>query len=172
MIVKDLLALVEIEELTEIHMRRDHTADDRRYLTIDWLNTMLATMANCTPITPSDYALLGVMCGDNICRVFAVDMQFISKLRADNTLSDQFPRTPYLADLSWPEILGMEICRANITEMGIENFLDDVLRWLADDFNALEKLCINQETEKIIQEELSPKIQRAVMQHIHEHNYL
>lgn len=172
MIVKDLLALVEIEELTEIHMRRDHTADDRRYLTIDWLNTMLAAMANCTPTTPSDYALLGVMCGDNICRVFAVDMQFISKLRADNTLSDQFPRAPYLADLSWPDILGMEICRANITEMGIENFIDDVLRWLADDFNSLEKICIDAELEERIQEELTPQIRRAVMQHIHEHNYL
>lgn len=172
MIVKDLFALVEIEKLTEIHMHRDHTAADNRRSTTDRLHALLSVISSTEPIIPSDYALLGIMCKDNICRVFALDMNYVSSLITGSTLSNQLPRAPYLADLPWPDILGMEICRTNIAEVGIENFLDDVLHWMVHDFSPLDKIHIDTETEERIEEELSPHIKRAVMQYICENYYL
>lgn len=111
---------------------------------------------------PSPYTMVGVICPDKACRIFAVDTRHIDVKYYTKTVGTM-PDIPDLQEMSVHSLLGMEVSPANILEIGHSAFAEAFLRammpgvdiatyWAprraCKHFNDDLKTCIKQELAK------------------------
>lgn len=168
MIVFELLHHVDLQRLIRVHSDRNGGKP-----TIDvlaWVRILMKTK----PSDTSDYALLGVTCGDGICRAMVVDMLYISALAQQQPVGP-YPRTVDLGQTLWSDILAMEVCQDNVTDVGCEELVDEIIRWVVHE-NSMplpgDELTEEDKAEsKEVFAELRHNMEKALRQHIFEHDY-
>lgn len=68
--------------------------------------------------------------------------------------------------------MAMEVCQENVDDVGCEELVDEIIRWIVNE-NMMplqgDELS-NVESEEILAK-LRPNMEKAIMQHISEHGY-
>lgn len=163
MTVQEVMATVDVEKVAQIYIQLGSTelaAEDIP----DYLQYLLAE--NTPDFTePAEFALLGVTCPDDVCRVMPVDLPYLDAILRGDRPSTSLPQMPDLGATPASEILRMEVCRTNIEEAGLEKYVADVLRWITGD-NKLPEYDDNGDPQ--LEAAVQANMKRAVMQYIAE----
>ena len=95
----------------------------------EWLRQLTAAIRtfDVQQLHPSSYTMLGVICPDKACRIFAVDTQHIDVKFYTKTVGT-IPDIPDLQELSAHSLLGMEVSPTNVNEVGQAAFVEAFLR--------------------------------------------
>lgn len=163
--IRKLFALINTQRLIQVHRERNGGTPSIDVLA--WVRILRGTK----PTSATDYALLGVTCGDGICRAMVVDMLYISAL-VHKQSADLYPRIVDLGRIPWADVMAMEVCQENVDDVGCEELVDEIIRWIANE-NMMplqgDELS-NVELEEILAK-LRSNMEKAIMQHISEHGY-
>ena len=92
----------------------------------EWLEHITASLS-MLDAKPSFYTMLAVVCPDEVCRVFAVDTCHIDVSLYKKVVS-KIPDIPDLQDMSYQELLGMEVSPLNILDVGPAAFIEALFR--------------------------------------------
>lgn len=163
MTVRDVMATVDVDKLTQIYIWLGGTqlcAED----VPDYLQHLLAE-SDSELFEPAEFALLGITCPDNVCRVTPIDIPYLDALLKGKRPTTFLPHMPDLGATPISEILKMEVCRTNIEETGREKYAADVLRWITGD-NKLPEYADNGDSH--LKAAVQANMKRAVMQYIAE----
>ena len=115
---------VTTKELIKRCIRDIHGAD--RESARDWYELITSSFP-MVEVEPTTYTMLGVICPDKVCRVFAIDVIHIDASSHQNTAST-ITITPELQTISFPKLLGMEVLPENVLEVGFDEFAEGFLR--------------------------------------------
>ena len=115
---------VTTKELIKRCIRDIHGAD--RESARDWYELITSSFP-MVEVEPTTYTMLGVICPDKVCRVFAIDVIHIDASSHQNAAST-ITITPELQAISFPKLLGMEVLPENVLEVGFDEFAEGFLR--------------------------------------------
>lgn len=104
---------------------RDLHGEERR--DIRELYEMLTVSFPKVDVENTKFAMLGIVCPDKVCRVFAIDTTQVDAHLHKDTVS-MITNAPDLQTLSFPKLLGMEIVPGNVIEVGFDVFAEGFLR--------------------------------------------
>lgn len=163
MTVRDVMATVDVDKLAQIYIRLGSTqlcAED----VPGYLQQLLAE-SDPELFEPAEFALLGITCPDDVCRVTPIDIPYLDAILQGKRPTTFLPQMPDLGATPISEILRMEVCRTNIEESGREKYAADVLRWITGD-NKLPEYADDGDPE--LKAAVQASMKRAVMQYIAE----
>lgn len=166
--VKDLIKVVDFEKLLHIHINRTAAASRSEPDLVEKLHTFLDVLDNLKPSIDMEYVLLGARDNLGVCRAFAVDMVYIQQT-ARHGFADKLPRSPHLGHMGWCDILGMEVCRENLKDVGCEALLEDLIRWMTNNIPLHEIKLLKRMTIDEYRSTLQPQMRKALDQCVTEY---
>lgn len=163
MTVRDVMATVDVDKLAQIYIRLGST----QLCAEDVPDYLLHLLAESDPelFEPAEFALLGITCPDDVCRVMPVDIPYLDAILQGKRRSTFLPRMPNLGTTPAFEIFRMEACCVNIEAVDREKYAADILRWITGD-NKLPEYADKGDPK--LKAAVQTSMKRAVMQYIAE----
>ena len=168
MIVRDLINTIDMQKLLRVRMQRNRADASDEAEIAEKLRLLLNTLLELPPTPNTGFVVLAIKDDFGICRVFPVDLIFIEKATYGHLDPAQTPRSPYLGNMKWEDVLGMEVCKSSLRAAGQEEYVDDLIRWVTHDFPPHETEYLLALTAKKLQD----KVAEAMQNFLAEYGYL